>query len=175
MTDGAKTPTNSGPGAIYNFKPYKMQLVNYTHKADNFFNILPKDWQETIVPHWNHYKDSSRIYILRDADEICGGGIVFDGLSPDMKVHEKVVQKYILQNFKYLGFIWIKENHRSKGLGKLWLQEVFKTYPGQGFWLSIEDESLKGFYQKLGFSLSETLSYNGYQEWLMQKDFTDIL
>ena len=147
-----------------------MQLLDYSNKAASFFNMLPNDWQEVIVPQWSEYSNSSNILVLKDTNELLGGGIIFDGLSPDMKSHEKVAQKYLEQNFKYLGFIWIKENHRSKGLGKLWLQEVFRIYPHQGFWLSIEEESLKGFYEKLGFSLSETLISNGEKEWLMQRN-----
>jgi GNAT superfamily N-acetyltransferase len=146
-----------------------MKLTDYTEQADEFFQILPKDWQEQIVPYWNTYKQQTRVYVWLEGGQLIGGGLVFDNLSPDMEIHRNLLQKYLKPHMKYLGFIWINDSYRSQGLGKKWLQEIFVQHPQNGFWLSIEDENLKYFYSKLGFSVVEKLSHSDNEEWIMLK------
>lgn len=146
-----------------------MILTDYTEQADQFFQILPKDWQDQIVPYWNTYKQQTRVYVWLEDGQLIGGGLVFDNLSPDMEIHRSLLQKYLQPHIKYLGFIWINDSYRSQGLGKKWLQEIFAQYPKNGFWLSIEDENLKYFYGKLGFSVVEKLTHSDNEEWIMLK------
>jgi len=147
-----------------------MKLIEYTEKADEFFQILPRDWQDQIMPHWSTYKEQTRIYVWLEEGKLIGGGLVFDELSPDMEIHRSQLQKFIQPHMKYLGFIWIINQYRSQGLGKKWLQKILEQYPHCGFWLSIEDENLNHFYKKMGFSIVEKITHLGNEEWIMLKN-----
>ncbi|NPD46956.1 MULTISPECIES: GNAT family N-acetyltransferase [unclassified Lentimicrobium] len=138
-----------------------------TESAMDFFTLLPLDWQDTIIPYWNQYSDSSRIYTLLEAGKIIGGGIVFTKASPDMIANVKIADKYYQLGYHYLGYIWISEEHRGKGLGQYWLEQLFQENPEQNYWLSIEDLNLESFYQKSGFYLSETINNKEGNEWIL--------
>lgn len=146
-----------------------MKLIEYNDKSEEFFKILPRDWQENIVPYWNHYAHQTKIYVYLEEEKLIGGGLVFDQLSPDMEIHRDKFAGFLKKKMKYLGFIWIIESHRSLGLGKKWLQDIIALYPETGLWLSIEEESLKFFYQKMGFNVVEKLTSSNDQEWIMVK------
>lgn len=133
----------------------------------DFFNLLPLDWQETIVPFWNQYSDSSRIYVLLKKGKIIGGGIVFTKASPDMIANVNIADKYYKLGYHYLGYIWISEAQRGKGLGQYWLERLFQENPNQSYWLSIEDLNLEAFYQKSGFYLNETIKNQECKEWIL--------
>jgi hypothetical protein len=131
-----------------------------------FFDILPQDWQDEIVPFWNQYEDSSRIYVLKEDGQIIGGGIVFSTCPPDVLYYKKEAQNWFQNGYLYVGFIWIAENRRNKNLGSFWLDGLKKIYPEQKFWLLTEEEHLHRFYQKNEFVLIETILNNGITEWL---------
>lgn len=131
-----------------------------------FFDILPQDWQIEIVPFWNQYEHSSRIYVLTENDQIIGGGIVFSTCPPDVSYYEKEAQIWFQNDYLYVGFIWIAEDRRNKNLGSFWLNGLKKLYPEQKYWLLTEEEHLHRFYQKNEYVLIETILNNGITEWL---------
>jgi GNAT superfamily N-acetyltransferase len=131
-----------------------------------FFDRLPKDWQADIIPFWDYYKDSAKVYILEEKNHVVGGGIVFSTCPPDIEYYRKDAQKWFDKDYLYLGFIWIAEDKRNKNLGSLWLEELKKTNPKQKYWLMIEAEHLHHFYQKNNFKLNKTVSHNDHTEWL---------
>lgn len=133
-----------------------------------FFDLIPSDWQEEIIPFWNDYQETSDVYCLLDDGQIIGGGIVFSKCTPDILYFQKKAQEWFDKGYLYLGFIYISENRQHQNLGSLWLQELKKLDPEQCYWLVIEDFNLDRFYTKNKFVLDRTLHKNDQQEWLYQ-------
>ena len=142
---------------------------NTTAQPERFFNILPEDWQEGIVPFWPEYQHTARIYTLETPSEVLGGGIVFASVSPDTMLYKKEAQSWFDRGFLYIGFLWITEKHRGKNLGSEWLQELNKLFPNQKLWLSIEEEGLLAFYEKNGFRLVKKINADAGEEWILVK------
>ncbi|MCK7590984.1 GNAT family N-acetyltransferase [Subsaxibacter sp. CAU 1640] len=140
-------------------------LLN-SNDSKQFFDILPKDWQDEIVPFWDNYRVDSKIYVIKEDEQIIGGGVVFSTCPPDVDYYKKEAQQWFDKNFHYLGFIWIDKNKRNRNLGSYWLYELKKAYPNQKYWLLIEEEHLHRFYQKNGFVLDKMIVNNGTPEWL---------
>ncbi|MEZ4802593.1 MAG: GNAT family N-acetyltransferase [Gelidibacter sp.] len=145
--------------------------MNYTFKKlvsnqQFFFDILPEDWQNEIVPYWEDYKDHSSIYVISENEEVIGGGIIFSICPPDLAYYKKEAQQWFDEGYLYLGFIWIAEIRRNKSLGSFWLNELKKMNPKQKYWLLIEEEHLHRFYQKNGFILNKSIGHNHQLEWL---------
>lgn len=145
----------------------EIELVELKQSSKSFFQLLPEDWQETIVPYWDNYRDSAKIYTLTSENKILGGGIVFSSVSPDTEVYYFEAQNMLNQGYLYLGFLWVNKDFREKGFGSLWLKELLKKNPGQKYWLSIEDFGLSSFYIKNGFKILKQLDVNGSAEWIM--------
>lgn len=145
----------------------EIELVELKQSPEGFFQLLPDDWQDALVPFWENYKGAAKIFTLNAKNEILGGGIVFSSVSPDTEIYYFEAQNMLNQGYLYMGFLWINENYRSMGLGSRWLEEVFKKNPGQKYWLSIEDYRLSSFYIKNGFKLLKQLDVNGSTEWIM--------
>jgi len=147
-------------------------FIEDSKNISSFFSILPQDWQEEIVPVWNQYKNTTKVYLLLKEKETVGGGLVFTDVSPDMKSHIDIANYYFDLNLFYLGFIWINEKYRGLGYGIFWLNQLLQENTRQGYWLSIEDKSLQPFYEKVGFELKEQYLNGGEKEWIMtyQKD-----
>ncbi|HLT32954.1 MAG TPA: GNAT family N-acetyltransferase [Aquaticitalea sp.] len=131
-----------------------------------FFDILSKEWQDEIVPYWNDYKASSKIYVIVENDNIIGGGIVFSIAPPDISYYKNEAQTWFGKGYLYLGFIWIAEDRRNHNLGSFWLDELKNLFPKQKYWLMIEDDRLHGFYQRNGFVLNKTICHEKHAEWL---------
>lgn len=140
-----------------------MIFESYTNIKD-FFNILPKDWQEGIVPYWEDYKETTKCYVLKDNNQIIAGGLVFSSCPPDMLYAQKEAEAYIKKDYLYIGFIYVIEERRNKNLGSIWLNELKKVIPNQKFWLTIEDLKLDAFYVKNGFHKIKSLNNNGIEE-----------
>ena len=141
----------------------------FKHLTDNlhlFFDLLPSDWQNEIVPHWNQYKNSSSIYCIEEDNKIIGGGIVFSKCPPDIEYYKEEAKQWFDNGYLYLGFIWIAEDKRNKNLGSFWLDELKKRDPNQNYWLMTEEKHLHRFYQKNEFSLMKTIINDQSQEWL---------
>jgi GNAT superfamily N-acetyltransferase len=142
-------------------------FTDCTAQLQRFFALLPDDWAIDIQPCWNDYADSSRIYALAIAQKLIGGGIVFSKPAPDTLAYVELAQTMFDRGYLYFGFLWIDPHHRGHDYGGLWLRELRRSYPGQAFWLAIEDPGLRRFYERNGFSVDQELQNNGQTEWIM--------
>ena len=146
---------------VYSFK-------ECTGTPQSFFNILPQDWHENIVPYWIDCQHTARIFILKSDTKVLGGGIVFTSVSPDTHPDYKATaQAWFDEGYLYIGFLWFHEQHRNKQLGSKWLQHVFSIFPNHKFWLTIDEYRLAAFYMRHGFRLVEKIELNDYPEWIM--------
>jgi ribosomal protein S18 acetylase RimI-like enzyme len=144
--------------------------MEYIFKQSNnqdFFQLLPTDWKNSILPFWDNYVNNSSIYLLFDNDKIIAGGIVFHSCSPDMMYNELEAKKWFDNDYLYLGFIWVVEEYRNKKIGSKWLQALMKKFPTKKFWLTIDEENLAFFYIKNGFKLIKSLKNGDDTEWLL--------
>ena len=134
-----------------------MKFENFTSKAHLFFETLPNDWKETIIPFWEELKQTTQVYVLVEDNVIAAGGLVLSKCPPDMMYYENEAKKWFQKGYLYLGFIYVDETKRNRNLGSLWLDNVKKEYPKNGFWLSIEDKNLHKFYSRNGFEKVDTV------------------
>ncbi len=144
-----------------------LQLIDLTNTPKRFFEILPPDWRIEIEPFWPDYAPDSSIFGLADNDEIVAGGIIFSTVSPDMMHHSEAAQSWFDKGFRYIGFLFVKEDRRNEGLGSHWFREIKKQFPQQKFWLAIEDFGLSRFYGSLGFELVQELKTAEHSEWVL--------
>ncbi|MEJ1222374.1 GNAT family N-acetyltransferase [Sediminicola sp. 1XM1-17] len=143
----------------------RFEVIN--HRQKDFFRMLPSDWEEIIAPAWNAVKDTSTLYGIVEEGTIIAGGIVFRERLPEMTEFElKIGQAYFDRGFGYIGFLWVAENRRNEQLGSKWLTLLKNQDQKQGFWLTIEDEGLKKFYQKNGFETIAASEDKENMEWL---------
>lgn len=143
-----------------------IQFNNATESPEQFFNLLPEDWRILIEPYWESYKDSAKIYVLKENEEVVAGGLVFSKSLPDMSDFEKSLQYLFTEGYLYLGFIWVPEHQRNRQLASQWLTLLKSQNPDQKYWLTIEEEWLKHFYEKNGFKLIKESNDADNKEWL---------
>lgn len=148
----------------------RCQFKETSSQPERFFNILPEDWQVSIVPFWPAYQQNSRIFTLETDTAVLGGGIVFGSVSPDTKIYSKEAQNWFKRGYLYIGFLWIDENFRGKNLGSMWLKALDRHFPDQKFWLAIEEERLAAFYEKNGFRFAKKIETQAGNEWIWVKD-----
>lgn len=141
-------------------------LINVTENPEQFFNMLPEDWQVLIVPYWESYKDSAKIYVLKENEEVVAGGLVFSKSLPDMSNFERSLQHLFEEGYLYIGFIWVPLEKRNRNLASQWLTLLKSQNPTQKYWLTIEEEWLKHFYEKNGFKLIKESNDADNKEWL---------
>lgn len=145
-----------------------MRFVELTAVPEDFFTLLPPDWREEIEPVWPEYVHVSRIFgLLSDAGEVMAGGIVFGKVSPDTQGYAEVAQSYFDAGRRYIGFVYVLEDQRGKGLGSEWLIRLKSTWPDQPFWLAVVDENLRNFYEPLGFTVVQEVQNEGEKEWIL--------
>lgn len=150
-----------------------MKFKETTTNPAKFFDILPPDWQEGIVPYWTDYQDTARIFILAKNEETLGGGIVFSTVSPDTMAYREEAQRWFDQGNLYIAFLFISEKYRGQQLGSEWLQLLYKRFPKQSFWLSIEEEGLVRFYEKNGFKVVKEVKGEAGPEWILVREKGD--
>ncbi len=143
-----------------------IQFSNATESPEQFFNILPDDWQVLIVPYWKSYEDAAKIYVLKEGGEVVAGGLVFSKSLPDMSDFEQSLQYLFSEGYLYIGFIWVPEHKRNRNLASQWLTLLKNQDPNQKYWLTIEEAWLKHFYEKNGFKLIKESDNAGEKEWL---------
>ncbi len=144
-----------------------MSLIFEQASSEEFFNLLPADWHNSIVPFWKDYKLNSSIYTIHQNNQLIAGGIVFNTCSPDMLYNQIEANNWLEKGYLYIGFIWVKEEYRGQKIGSKWLHFLFNKYPNQKFWLTVEEENLIEFYTKNGFKLIKTLKNGSDDEWLL--------
>lgn len=123
------------------------------NKPDDFFEILPEDWQAGIVPYWKEYHTAANIYIVKAENKLVAGGILFNCLPPDPSDLDHRFNYLFAEGYLYIGFLFVQPEMRHLHLGSWWLDKLKKKYPGQKYWLTIEEEALKHFYQRNGFEI----------------------
>ncbi|MBI2282018.1 MAG: GNAT family N-acetyltransferase [Bacteroidetes bacterium] len=133
----------------------------------DFFRLLPSDWQDSIVPYWDSYSDNSSVYLLYNKNELIAGGIIFHSCSPDMMYNEQEAKKWFDNGYLYIGFIWVIEEYRNKKIGSKWLKALIDKFPTQKFWLTVDEQNLAFFYTKNGFKLIKSLKNGDDIEWLL--------
>ena len=132
-----------------------------------FFEILPPDWRDAIVPIWEEHKGRANIYILKDGEEVVAGGIVFKGVPPNRTGFEiENGEKYIKKGYHYIGFLYVVPHRRNGALGSKWLLALKNRFPGQAYWLTTEEAGLDGFYIKNGFERVASSPDRDLPEWL---------
>ena len=141
-------------------------LIDSSSRPNQFFSILPKDWQEIIVPAWQYYKEEASIFILKDKLKVIAGGIVFNHSIPNASLFEESNYDLFQAGYKYIGYVWVVPSYRKQGLASLWLTLLKEKFTNQHYWLTIEEESLRNFYEKNGFQLYKE-SNNEVKEWLL--------
>ncbi|MDX1768035.1 MAG: GNAT family N-acetyltransferase [Arenibacter troitsensis] len=145
-----------------------MGLINLGHDGHRFFNILPDDWQDVIESVWDDYKDNASIYVFKEALDITAGGIVFRAAPPNMTDFEVGEwQKYVDANFHYIGFLFVDPKYRGQSLGSKWLSDLKVQFPDQSYWLTIEEEGLRTFYEKNGFRCVSKSKDEDNPEWIL--------
>lgn len=140
----------------------------------DFFKILPKDWQESILPHWETIKETTKGYLLIEKQKIISGGLVFSKCPPDMLYAIDEANKWINKGYLYVGFIFVIEERRHQNLGSIWLHNLKQMHPNQKYWLTIEDLKLDAFYTRNDFKKEKILFNDTQDEWLYifePKDF----
>jgi GNAT superfamily N-acetyltransferase len=143
----------------------KFEAINYRH-AD-FFAMMPPDWQEIINKIWDKVKETSTIYAILEEGSILVGGILFTELLSEMTEFEfELGRPFFDLGYGYIGFLWVAENRRNEQLGSKWLSLLKKQNVKQGFWLTIEEEDLKKFYEKNGFKTIAESEDKESMEWL---------
>ena len=144
------------------------ELIN---NPQPFFEILPQDWQDEIVPFWDNFKNDAKIYTIDHGVTIIGGGIVFYKSPPNFDYFETEAHALFNNGYLYLGFIWIQENHRNKNLGSFWLNQLKLKNSEQKYFLLTEEDHLQHFYEKNGFSRIKLVQNEDHQEWLYLSEF----
>jgi hypothetical protein len=159
--------TNFGHGVYY--KNYFMELYFEQLKGNpkQFFDILPQDWKNSIIPNWVYYKNSAKIYVIKENFEIICGGIVFTEALKEMTPFEIKFKHLFNEGYYYLGYIWVAEHKRNQQLATKWLNALKSKNPSQKYWLTIEEEPLNYFYKKNGFNLfAESDDTAEVKEWI---------
>ena len=141
-----------------------MELKNLTDNPIKFFNLLPSDWRELIVPFWDDLKRYASLMVLVENDHVVAGGLVFSKCPPEMKYYEHDANEWFKKGFLYLGYIFVDETQRYRHLGSIWLDKIKNEYPNQGLWLSIEDQDLHKFYHRNGFKRVGTVMNGDIEE-----------
>lgn len=139
------------------------QLTSDPHQ---FFDLLPTEWQQEIVPFWDDYEALAKIYSIEEAGAIIGGGIVFYACPPNFTYFEDEANYWFSKGYLYLGFIWIAEDKRSKNLGSFWLNQLKLAESHQKYFLLTEENRLHRFYVKNGFTRIKSLKNEDHFEWL---------
>ena len=141
-------------------------LVELKSNQQQFFEILPVDWQDAIVPYWDDYKSTAKIFVFIEASKVVAGGILFYSMPPDLIWNKKNLQPWFDKGYAYIGFLFVAEDKRHQKLGSLWIESIKLLMPNQKFWLVIEEEGLGKFYEKHHFTKEQTIVNKNNTEWL---------
>ena len=105
------------------------QFEKLKSNPNQFFDILPGDWQDEIVPFWDDYINTASIYVIKEDSHVIAGGILFSTCSPDILYFKKEAQTWFKNGFLYIGFLWVAEDKRNNNLGSFWLDELKRQLP----------------------------------------------
>ncbi|ADV47895.1 GCN5-related N-acetyltransferase [Cellulophaga algicola DSM 14237] len=145
-----------------------LEFLKHTGNPDDFFKILPVDWQEALQLVWEKGSATSEIFVLKEENKVIAGGILFKDITADMQFFKEEAQLLLASKSYYIGYLWVLEARRGEDLGSLWLKSLKQYYPDNYFWLTIEEEGLIRFYEKNNFKLSFEKECNSEKEWLLK-------
>ncbi|MER3374609.1 MAG: GNAT family N-acetyltransferase [Allomuricauda sp.] len=134
---------------------------------DRFLEAMPENWWADFHFYQEHSKDCMELFVMTEQDKIVAGGIVMEGLPPDMKIFEKRVGPFIEKGYLYIGFLFVVKEYRGQDIGSTWLRCIKGVYGANGFWLTVEEPGLIGFYKKNGFRWEESLTQGQRSEELL--------
>ena len=146
----------------------EIQFEKLKGNPNQFFDILPTEWKNLIVPNWIYYKKMATIYVIKDNNEIISGGIVFSNKLNEMTTFELEYEHLFSNGYLYLGYLWVPEHKRNQQLATKWLTYLKGLNPQQKYLLTIEEEQLNYFYKKNGFKLYAESNDNedNLKEWI---------
>jgi GNAT superfamily N-acetyltransferase len=142
------------------------KLVNLSKSPSVFFEMLPSDWQESLLPAWDELAPISEVMGIMCDDVLIGGGILISSHSQETDSYSDLATFYYASGHLYIGYLWVAESHRGLNLGAFWLKEVANHFPQNSFWLSIVDPALGTFYERNGFRLTYELDLETGREWV---------
>lgn len=132
-----------------------------------FLSVLPQDWKVELERTMLTYRGEWFLVLISFDKKVIGGGMLFKSLTEDVMMYQNVVKSLVEKGLQYIAYVWIDPEHRGFKLGNKWLDYVQKNIEARGFWLSIEDKGLVGFYEASGFRiLKQVVGPNGL-EWIM--------
>ena len=144
-------------------------FINLTENPLPFWNILPDDWRQEIEPVWQDYGSTASVYGLITDNELCAGLICFTTVSPDTGAYAALAQSWFDRGYYYLGFLYVPDDRRNRGYGSTLMRELFKHTPQKDYWLSIEEYSLRRYYEKLSFKYKGEIHGESGPEWIMSR------
>jgi hypothetical protein len=145
-----------------------IEFFKHSGNPNDFFKILPLDWQEALKLVWNDTLGTSEIFVIKEYKTIIAGGIIFKNMTADMQLFEAEAIKLLASGSYYIGYLWVVETRRGEDLGSMWLKQLKQSYPDNSFWLTIEEEGLNTFYNKNNFRLLAAKNSQNEKEWLFK-------
>lgn len=145
----------------------KFGFKELKNKHSDFFNILPIDWQNSILPYWNHYSKTTKVFVVTCNEVVIAGGLVFNECSPDMENIKNEAEDWFKKGYLYIGYVFVSEKHRNLNIGSFWLQNLILKNPIQKYWLTVEEQNLISFYTKNNFEFKYEILNNKEKEWLL--------
>lgn len=135
--------------------------------ADQFLTAMPEEWRADFQLYMESCADRMELFVITDDRKIIAGGIVMNGLPPEMKRFEKDIKHCIEKGYLYIGYLFVATEYRKQNIGSTWLRHITETFDTQGFWLTVEDARLIEFYEKNGFRWTGTLTQDQLSEELL--------
>lgn len=123
--------------------------------AAEFFDFLPRDWQDELLPQWPRLSKSAKVYGLyldNAVESLITMGIIFSQDLPQLTPYEKTI-KNLLSDYYYIGYVYTLPEYRGKGYASQWFSGLIAHYSKYNFWLTIEEPVLADFYQKNNFKI----------------------
>ncbi|WP_318309258.1 GNAT family N-acetyltransferase [Flagellimonas crocea] len=144
-------------GTVIDFDQNGRRFLKWEKPPDQFLAAMPEEWQWDFYIYLENTVDHMELFAITEQDHILGGGMVFKGLPPEMKIFEKEVETFVERGYLYIGFLFVVPKYRGQHIGSTWLESMKALYSDKGFWLTVEEPSLIEFYEKNGFKWTGTL------------------
>lgn len=154
-------------GTSVDFHQGQRQFMQWQGAPDQFLAAMPEEWRADFRLYLESCADRMELFVITDNGQIIAGGIVMNGLPPEMKRFEKDIKHYIEKGYLYIGFLFVATEYRKQNIGSTWLRHITEAFDTQGFWLTVEDVGLIEFYEKNGFGWKGTLTQDQLSEELL--------
>lgn len=144
-------------GTIIDFDQTGRQFLKWEGSLDEFLTGMPEEWRLDFCMYLENSVDRMELFTITEQGHILGGGMLFKGLPPEMKIFEKEVEPFVERGYLYIGFLFVVPEYRGQNIGSTWLGCIKTLYGDKGFWLTVEEPGLVSFYEKSGFKWTDTL------------------